>query len=71
MAKSTKPKPERTERQESPQGRETPSMGPRNERAKVQPLEAEPAIDRQYEPRDEHKDDNPWQDPGGAEPANG
>jgi hypothetical protein len=72
MAKSTKPKPEAPERQEVPHGRETPSLGPRKAREKVQPLEGEPAIDRPYEPDGERpKDDNPWQDPGGPEPANG
>ena len=40
-------------------------------RKKVRPLDADPAIDRAYEPGDEAKSDDPWQDPGGPEPANG
>jgi hypothetical protein len=76
MAKSTKPptehrEPEHPEREEAPRGRETPSLGPRRGRKKVRPLEGEPAIDRAYEPGDEQANENPWQDPGGPEPANG
>ena len=72
MAKSTKRKPGSPEREEAPKGRETPSLGPREEQHKVQPLDAEPARDRPYDTGgDKRKPDDPWQDPGGAEPANG
>jgi hypothetical protein len=71
MAKSTKPKGESPERQEVPEGRETPSLGPRKTPSKVKPLNGEPAIDRPYEPGHERTQDDPWQDPGGPEPANG
>jgi hypothetical protein len=71
MAKSTKPPAKHPERQEAPHGRETPSLGPRRARSKVRPLGGEPEIDRPYEPGDERRSDNPWQDPGGGEPANG
>ena len=78
MRKPDKAKPESPERQEAPHGRETPVIGPRHARKKVRPLDGEPAMDRPYEPsegrgdqRDSRKDENPWQDPGGAEPANG
>ena len=71
MAKPTKPPSEHPEREEAPHGRETPSLGPRRSRKKVRPLDADPAIDRAYEPGDEAKSDDPWQDPGGPEPANG
>jgi hypothetical protein len=71
MAKSTRPNGDSPEREESPQGRETPSLGPRKARKKVQPLGGEPAINRPYEPGHEQAEDNPWQDPGGPEPANG
>ena len=72
MAKSHKPRRESPERQESPQGRETPVLGSREAAKKVRPSAGEPAIDRPYEPDDQRKDDeNPWQDPGGPEPANG
>jgi hypothetical protein len=71
MAKPTKPEPESPERQEAPQGRETPSLGPPKARKKVRPLEGEPAIDRPYEPGAEPTTDDPWQDPGGPEPGNG
>jgi hypothetical protein len=47
-------------------------MGPRDDRRKVQPLEGEPAMDRPYHPGgDKRPPDDPWQDPGGPEPANG
>ena len=47
-------------------------MGPRQAQRKVQPLEGEPAMDRKYETGgDKRKPDDPWQDPGGPEPANG
>jgi hypothetical protein len=60
------------ERQEVPEGREPPVMGPRKARGKVKPLKGEPAIDRPYEPGgDKRPPDDPWQDPGGPEPANG
>jgi hypothetical protein len=71
MAKSTKPKAESPERQEVPEGRETPSLGPRKAPTKVKPLHGEPAIDRPYEPGNEPAQDDPWHDPGGPEPANG
>ena len=79
MAEPTKPTSESPEgragapeHEESPQGRETPSLGPRNARRKVAPLDAEPAIDRPYEPGDDKRaSDDPWQDPGGPEPGNG
>jgi hypothetical protein len=71
MAKS-KRKPERPEREEAPKGRETPSLGPRHAQRKVQALEGEPAMDRPYDSgADKRKPDDPWRDPGGAEPANG
>ena len=71
MTKPTKRSPERPEREEAPKGRETPSLGPRPAR-KVRPLDGEPAIDRPYDPGgDKRKPDDPWQDPGGSEPANG
>jgi hypothetical protein len=61
------------ERQELPEGRETPVMGPRRSRRKVRRMQGEPAIDRPYDPEMDkgRGDDNPWQDPGGPEPANG
>ena len=72
MAKPKKPKSESPEREEAPAGRETPSLGPPNARRKVQPLEGEPAMDRPYDPGgDKRAPDDPWQDPGGPEPANG
>ena len=64
--------PDAPERQEVPEGREPPAMGPRKKRRKVKPLDAEPAIDRPYETGgDKRAPDDPWQDPGGPEPANG
>jgi hypothetical protein len=71
MAKSTKPPAKHPEREEAPHGRETPSLGPRKGRKKVRPLDGEPAIERAYEPGEQSEPDNPWQDPGGPEPANG
>ena len=72
MAASKKKKPENPEREEAPKGRETPSLGPRNAPRKVEPLEGEPAMDRPYDSgADKRKPDDPWQDPGGSEPANG
>jgi len=72
MAKPSKPAPERPEREEAPKGRATPSLGPRTARRKVRPLDGEPAIDRPYDPGgDRRAPDDPWQDPGGPEPANG
>ena len=71
MAKPTKRQREHPEREEAPKGRETPSMGSRPPK-KVQPLDGEPGIDRPYDTGgDQRKPDDPWQDPGGAEPANG
>lgn len=47
-------------------------IGPRQSPKKVRPLAGKPAIQRPYEPGVvQRKDDDPWQDPGGAEPANG
>jgi hypothetical protein len=48
-------------------------MGPRKARKKVRPLDGRPAIDRPYDPEAEkqQRDRDPWQDPGGPEPANG
>lgn len=65
--------PSSPERQEMPDGRETPVMGPRRSRRKVRRLEGEPATDRPYDPGtgNDRADDDPWQDPGGPEPANG
>ena len=73
MAQSGTPHDPSPERQEAPEGRETPVMGPRRSRKKVRPLKGEPAIDRPYDPEAEKRgrDENPWQDPGGPEPANG
>jgi len=73
MAKSPQPKDERPERQPAPEGRETPVMGPRRTRKKVRRIDGEPAIDRGYDPGGgaAMHDDDPWQDPGGPEPANG
>jgi hypothetical protein len=72
MAKSTKPKPESAEREEAPKGRETPSLGPRDAPHKVRPLQGEPGTGRPYDSGgDKRKADDPWQDPGGEEPANG
>lgn len=72
MAKSTKRKPDSPEREEAPKGRETPSLGPRDAPQKVRPLDGEPEIDRPYDPDgDRRPPDDPWQDPGGPEPANG
>jgi hypothetical protein len=72
MVKSHKPESKSPERQEAPHGRETPVIGPRQALKKVRPLDGEPAIDRPYEPNGRHTaDENPWQDPGGPEPANG
>jgi len=72
MAKPTDRKSESPEREEAPKGRETPSLGPREAPRKVRPLDGEPAMDRPYDPGgDKRKPDDPWQDPGGAEPANG
>lgn len=72
MRKPTNSKPSSPEREEAPKGRETPSMGPRQAQQKVQPLEGEPAMDRKYDAGgDKRKPDDPWQDPGGPEPANG
>ncbi|MBM4438990.1 MAG: hypothetical protein FJ027_01100 [Candidatus Rokubacteria bacterium] len=64
-------KPEAPERRDAPEGRETPTMGGRKGR-KVRPIKGEPAIDRPYDPgTGKQKPDDPWQDPGGAEPGNG
>ena len=71
MAKSTKPPSKHPEREEAPHGRATPSLGPRKARKKVRPLDGKPAIEREYEPGQERAADDPWQDPGGPEPANG
>jgi hypothetical protein len=71
MTKRPETKPESPERREAPEGRETPVGGGRDGR-KVKPLDGEPEMDRPYEPGGpKQKPDDPWQDPGGAEPANG
>ncbi len=71
MANDKKPS-EKPEREQVPQGRETPSLGPRDAPKKVKPLEGEPAIERPYDHGgDKRPPDDPWQDPGGSEPANG
>lgn len=60
------------EQHEVPEGRETPVMGPRKARNKVKPLKGQPAMDRPYDAGgDKRAPDDPWQDPGGPEPANG
>jgi len=47
-------------------------MGPRRTRTKIGHLGGEPAIDRPYDPGgDKRPPDDPWQDAGGPEPANG
>ena len=71
MAKEPRAKSETPERRAAPEGRETPVMGGRKGR-KVRPLAGEAGIDRRYEPgTGEPEPENPWQDPGGPEPANG
>jgi hypothetical protein len=61
------------EREEAPQGRDTPVIGPRDAPSKVGTLDGEPEIARPYDSNGSAavKDEDPWQDPGGAEPANG
>jgi len=72
MANSKKPNAESPEREEAPQGRETPSLGPRDAQRKVRPLNGKPAMDRPYDTGgDKRAPDDPWQDPGGSEPGNG
>jgi len=72
MAKSRKSPRVHPERQEAPHGRATPVIGPRQSPKKVRPLAGKPAIQRPYDPGVvQRKDDDPWQDPGGSEPANG
>ena len=71
MSKRPEPKPESTERRDAPEGRETPVVGGPKGR-KVRPLGGEPAMDRKYDPgTGKQKPEDPWQDPGGSEPANG
>jgi len=72
MAKIRKPRRTSPESLEAPHGRATPVIGSRKAPKKVRPIKADPAIERPYEPDALHRhDDNPWQDPGGPEPANG
>jgi len=72
MSHSNEPDQKPAEQQEVPEGRETPVMGPRKARGKVKPLDGKPAMNRPYDPGgDKRPPDDPWQDPGGAEPANG
>lgn len=72
MTNADEREPKPPERQEVPEGREPAVMGPRKARRKVEPLDAEPAMDRPYETGgDKRAPDDPWQDPGGPEPANG
>ena len=72
MTDDTKRDEKPEERREVPEGRETPMMGTRKDRRKVKPLDGKPAMDRPYEPGgDKRAPDDPWQDPGGPEPANG
>jgi hypothetical protein len=60
------------EQQEVPEGRETPVMGPRKAPRKVKPMDGTPAMNRPYDTGgDRRAPDDPWQDPGGPEPANG
>jgi len=55
-----------------PEGRETPVMGPPKVRRKVRRMRGEPGTARPYEPGAEKPGPaDPWQDPGGPEPANG
>jgi hypothetical protein len=71
MPKRPESKPESAERRNAPEGRETPVVGGRQGR-KVRPLGGKPAMDRAYESgMPKQKPDDPWQDPGGSEPANG
>ena len=73
MSDTSRPHEDSQERQQVPEGRETPVMGPRRARKKVRPLSGEPGVARPYDPGTEKKraDEDPWQDPGGPEPANG
>ena len=74
MAKPRTTKPvKHPEAEEAPHGRATPVVGPRKAQKKVRPLDGEPAMERPYDSGAERAkgDDNPWQDPGGPEPANG
>ena len=73
MAKPRKVRRESPERQEAPHGRETPVIGPREAPKKVRPLKGEPGIARRDETdvQPPNGKDDPWQDPGGPEPANG
>ncbi len=60
------------ESQPVPEGHDTPVMGPPDARRKVQAAKGQPGVARPYEPiTDERPEADPWQDPGGAEPANG
>ena len=60
------------ESQAIPDGRDTPVMGPPSNRRKVRPAKGRSGIARPYDPGPDHRrPDDPWQDPGGAEPANG
>jgi hypothetical protein len=47
-------------------------MGPPKARRKVRPVKGEPGVARPYDPgTDKRRPADEWQDPGGAEPANG
>ena len=59
------------ERDEVPEGRDTPVLGGGKSRKKVKPLDAEPEIERPYDPGVPQQESDPWQDPGGSEPHNG
>jgi hypothetical protein len=72
MTDQRTPERDRGKGDEPLEGRETPVLGPRRSRKKVRPLDAEPATDRPYDSgAAPARPDDPWQDPGGAEPANG
>lgn len=59
------------EPEDAPEGRDTPVLGGGEDRKKVKPLEAEPEIERPYDPGVPQQESDPWQDPGGPEPHNG
>ena len=60
------------EREPIPEGHDTPVMGPAKERRKVRPAKGQPGVARPYDAGpDKRPPDDPWQDPGGPEPANG
>jgi hypothetical protein len=66
------PRRKPAERQPVPEGRDTPVMGPPKIRRKVWPVKGRPGVARLYDPgTDKRRPTDAWQDPGGAEPANG